>query len=55
MLDKLLQIESSYNAIQQQLMDPEILSDQKKLIELNKKSQSLQETYDLFQHYKKYL
>lgn len=54
MLDKLLQIESNYNTIQQQLMDPEILSDQKKLIELNKKSQSLQEAYDLFQDYKKY-
>lgn len=55
MLDKLLQIESTYNTIQGQLMDPEVLSDQKKLIELNKKAQSLQETYDIFQEYKKYL
>lgn len=54
MLDKLLQIEQNYNDIQQQLMDPETLSDQKKLIELNKKSQGLQESYDLFQIYKKY-
>lgn len=54
MLDKLLQIESTYKNIQEQLMDPETLSDQKKLIELNKKSQSLQEAYDLFQEYKKY-
>ena len=55
MLDKLLQIEANYNSIQQQLMDPEILSDQQKLIELNKKSQGLQEAFDLFQSYKKYL
>lgn len=55
MLDKLLQIEANYNSIQEQLMDPETLSDQKKLIELNKKSQSLQEAYDLFQQYKKYI
>ena len=54
MLDKLLQIEANFNQIQEQLMDPETLSDQKKLIELNKKSQSLQEAYDLFQDYKKY-
>lgn len=55
MLDKLLQIEANYNSIQQQLMDPDVLSDQKRLIELNKKSQSLQEAYDLFQTYKKYV
>lgn len=55
MLDKLLQIEANYNSIQQQLMDPEVLSDQQKLIELNKKGQGLQEAYDLFQSYKKYL
>lgn len=36
-------------------MDPDIHSDQQKLIELNKKAQSLQESYDLFQDYKKYL
>lgn len=36
-------------------MDPDILSDQQKLIELNKKSQSLQEAYELFQEYKKYM
>ena len=41
MLDKLLQIEQSYNDIQQQLMDPDTLSDQKKLIELNKKLMAL--------------
>lgn len=54
MLDKLLQLESSYNATQEQLMDPEILSDQQKVIELNKKAQSLQASYELFQHYKRY-
>lgn|GEM_PF-4508974 len=54
MLDKLLQIESNYNTIQEQLMDPDTLSDQKKLIELNKKAQGLQEAYDLFQEYKKF-
>ncbi len=54
MLDKLLQIEASFNAIQEQLMDSEVISDQKKLIELNKKAQSLQEVFDLFQEYKKY-
>ncbi len=54
MLDKLLQIESHYNAIQEQLMDPDIHADQQKLIELNRKAQSLQEVYDLFQEHKKY-
>lgn len=54
MLEKLEQIEKTYEEIHQQLMDPEILADQKRLIELNKKSQSLQESYDLYQEYKKY-
>lgn len=54
MLDKLLQIEQTYKDIQEQLMDPDNLSNQEKLIGLNRKSQSLQEAYDLFQNYKKY-
>ena len=54
MLDKLLQIEASYNAIQQQLMDSDIVSDQQKLIELHKKAQSMEEVYELFQEYKKH-
>src|SRR3989338_5968967 len=54
MLDKLLPIEKKYLTIQQQLMEPEMMTNSKKAIELNKELARLQETYDLIQEYKKY-
>lgn len=35
-------------------MDPEIISDQKKSIQINKEIASMQDLYDLIQLYKKY-
>ena len=52
MLDKLLPIEKKYEDLRQQSMDPEILSDQQKSIQINREISSLQEIYDLIQAYK---
>ena|SRR3989338_2450850 len=54
MLDKLLPIEKKYLTIQQQLMEPEMMTNSKKAIELNKELSRLQEVYDFIQEYKKY-
>jgi len=52
MLDKLLPIEKKYEDLRQQSMDPEIISDQQKSIQINREVSSLQEIYDLIQEYK---
>ena len=53
MLDKLANIEKRYLELRDQMMDPEIISDTKKSIQLNKDLSSMQEIYDLYQDYKK--
>ena len=53
MLDKLANIEKKYLDLRDQMMDPEIISDTKKSIQLSKELSSLQEIYDLYQEYKK--
>jgi len=53
MLDKLANIEKKYLELRDQMMDPEIISDTQKSIQLNKDLSAMQEIYDLYQEYKK--
>lgn len=53
MLSKLANIEKKYLELRDQMMDPEIISDTQKSIQLNKDLSGLQEIYDLYQEYKK--
>ena len=52
MLDKLVHIEKKYLELREQSMDPEIISDTKRSIVINKEISSLQDIYDLIQAYK---
>ncbi len=54
MLEKLANIEKRYLELREQSMDPEIISDQKKSIAINKEISSMQDMYDLIQDYRKY-
>lgn len=54
MLDKLANIEKRYLELREQSMDPEIISDTKKSIAINKEISSMQDMYDLIQDYRKY-
>jgi len=53
MLDKLSHIEKKYLELRDQMMDPEIISDNKKSIQLSRDVSGMQEIYDLYQEYKK--
>ncbi len=53
MLDKLAYIEKKYLELREQMMDPEIISDNKKSIQLSRDLSWMQEIYDLYQDYKK--
>jgi peptide chain release factor 1 len=53
MLDKLSHIEKKYLELRDQMMDPDIISDNKKSIQLSKELSGMQEIYDLYQDYKK--
>ncbi len=53
MIERLNAIEERYNEINNELMNPEIVSDIKKTTELSKEQASLQEAYDAYQEYKK--
>ncbi len=52
MFEKLLDIERQYLSLQEQLMDPDIMSDMQLLRSLGKKSSDLEELYHLTQEYK---
>lgn len=52
MLDKLSNIEKKYLELREQSMDPEIISDTKRSIAINKEISSLQDIYNLIQAYK---
>lgn len=52
MLDKLSNIENKYLELREQSMDPEIISDTKRSISINKEISALQDIYDLVQAYK---
>ncbi|MEI6774545.1 MAG: PCRF domain-containing protein [bacterium] len=53
MLDKLANIEKKYLDLREQMMNPEIISDNKKSIQLSRDVSGMQEIYDLYQDYKK--
>lgn len=52
MLDKLANIEKKYLELRDQMMDPDIISDNKKSIQLNRELSGIQEIHDLYQLYK---
>ena len=55
MFDKLTALEKKYQDIQQQLLQPEVLADQKRAIQLNKEYKELGKVMEAFGRYKKVL
>ena len=55
MLERLDTIEKRYNEINDILMNPEIISNVKKTLELTKEQATLKEAYEVYQEYKKVL
>lgn len=53
MIERLESIEKKYNKLNQELMSPDVLSDIKKTLELNKEIADLKLSYDAYQQYKK--
>lgn len=53
MIERLEAIEKRYNELNEELMNPEILSDIKKTTSLSKEQSSLKDAYDAYQNYKK--
>lgn len=53
MIERLETIEKKYNEINQELMDPEVLSDINKTLKLNKELSDLKEPYDAYKKLKK--
>ncbi len=54
MLDKLAHIEKRYLELREQMMNPDIISDQKKSVQMSREISGLQDIYNLTQEYKKY-
>ena len=54
MLDRLQAIENRYNELTQELMNPEVISNVKKTLELTKEQASLRDAYEAFKKYKAY-
>ena len=55
MIERLNNIETRYNEITKELMNPEVISDIKKTLELTKEQASLKEAYEAYQEYKQVL
>lgn len=55
MLERLKAIEARYNELNNELMNPEVISDIKKTLELTKEQASLRDGYEIYQEYKKVL
>ncbi len=53
MLERLQAIETRYNELEQELMDPETISNVKKTLEITKEQASLRDSYEAYQNYKK--
>jgi len=53
MLERLEAIEARYNEINEELMNPDVISNVKKTLELTKEQASLREAYEAYQEYKK--
>jgi peptide chain release factor 1 len=54
MLDKLASLAAKYEALQQKMYQPEIASNQQKAMQINRELSTLKETYELYQHLKRY-
>ncbi|EKD25357.1 MAG: peptide chain release factor 1, partial [uncultured bacterium (gcode 4)] len=52
MLEKLAHMERKYLELRDQMMDPDIISDNKRSIQISKDLSGLQTIYDLYQQYK---
>ena len=55
MLERLEAIEQKYNSLTEELMNPEVLTNVKKTLELTKEQASLREVYEVYQEYKNVL
>lgn len=55
MIERLNSIEERYNTISEELLNPENITNIKKMTELSKEQSSLSETYETYQEYKKIL
>ncbi len=55
MLERLEAIEQKYNELTNELMNPEVLANVKKTLELTKEQASLREVYEVYQEYKEVL
>lgn len=55
MLERLQAIEDRYNLLTNELMNPEVISNVKKTLEITKEQASLKEAYEVYQEYKKVL
>lgn len=55
MIERLNNIENRYNELTQELMNPEVISNIKKTLELTKEQAALSEAYEAYQEYKKVL
>lgn len=55
MIERLNNIETRYNEITKELMDPEVISNIKKTLELTKEQSTLSEAYEAYQEYKQVL
>lgn len=53
MKERLIAIEEKYNELQKELNKPEVISDVKQMLKLNKESADLKEAYDAYQKLKK--
>ena len=53
MKERLIAIEEKYNELQKELNNPDIISDVKKMLKLNKEIANLKEPYDAYQRLKK--
>ena len=53
MLERLQAIETRYNELEQELMNPETISNVKKTLEITKEQASLRDSYEYYQNYKK--
>ena len=55
MLERLQVIEDKYNELNDELMNPEVISNIKRTLEITKEQASLRDAYNIYQEYKKVL
>jgi len=55
MLERLQAIEDKYNALNNELMNPEVISNVKRTLEITKEQATLRDAYEIYQEYKKVL